>query len=176
MPIYTKTGDQGKTSSFGGRRISKADIQVDAYGTIDELTSAIGVAIAKEKGKRVKIFLSDIQKDLYSIMAYLAGAKVDIEYLPQSVKQFEQYIDLAQSKLPELNGFILPQGGEISAWYHVVRTISRRCERVLVGYSRTLKKVGDDEKNIMVYFNRLSDLFFIMARQKAEKEIKIKTF
>lgn len=176
MPIYTKTGDQGETSLFGGRRISKADIQVDAYGTVDELTSSIGVAIAKEKSKKVKIFLSDIQKDLYSIMAYLAGAKVDIEYLSQSVKQFEQYIDLVQSKLPKLNSFILPQGGEISAWYHVVRTTSRRCERVLVAYSKTLKQVSDDEKNILVYFNRLSDLFFIMARQKAEKEIKIKTF
>ncbi len=176
MPIYTKTGDQGETSLFGGRRISKADIQVDAYGTVDELTSAIGVAIAKEKSGETKVLLSDIQKDLYSIMAYLAGAKVDIEYLSQSVKQFEQYIDLTQSKLPELNSFILPQGGEISAWYHVVRTISRRCERVLVAYSRTLKKVGDDEENILTYFNRLSDLFFIMARQKAEKEIKIKTF
>ncbi len=160
MPIYTKTGDGGKTSVFGGQRISKASPQIFACGSLDELSSFIGLAI-NETGKEKKL-LSEIQIDLYQIMAFLSGANVKISFLNQRVKFIEQIIDDVANKLPKLNRFILPQGSKTSNWFHILRTVCRRAERVVVSYYDQEKK---DNPIVIVYLNRLSDLFFILARK-----------
>jgi cob(I)alamin adenosyltransferase len=160
MPIYTKTGDGGKTSVFDGQRISKASPQIFACGSLDELSSFIGLTI-NETGKEKKL-LSEIQIDLYQIMAFLSGANVKISLLNQRVKFIEQVIDDVANKLPKLNRFILPQGSKTSNWFHILRTVCRRAERVVVSYYDQEKK---DNPIVIVYLNRLSDLFFILARK-----------
>ncbi len=157
MPIYTKTGDRGQTSLYGGRRISKGETQVEAYGKIDELTSNMGLLIVKLYEQKEKLILTDIQKDLYEIMAVLSGAKRDLRYLKKKVAIFEQYIDKIESTLPKLRHFILPGGTELSALFHIVRTLCRSAEREVVRYK-------PDSFLAIQYLNRLSDLFFDMAR------------
>lgn len=166
MPIYTKTGDDGTTSLYGGKRILKSDLQVEVYGQIDELSSFIGLTIAKINSSFYKNFLTEIQKDLYLIMSFLAGAKVKIDDLLKKTKKIEKEIDNLEKKLPKLNRFILPQGNEISCLFHITRTICRRAERAVVGYfekeeSLTIK---NGRWEIITYLNRLSDLFFTLAR------------
>ena len=169
MSIYTKTGDRGTTAVFGARRVSKADPQVEAYGKIDELTSFLGLLIVKlqDQDQKQTLILTDIQKDLYEIMAVLSGAKKDILYLEKKVVIFEQYIDKIESVLPPLHRFILPGGTELSALFHIVRTICRSAEREVVRYRA-------DQFLIIKYLNRLSDLFFDMARMY-NKNHEIKT-
>ena len=176
MPIYTKTGDRGETSLFGGKRVPKNDPRVISYGTVDELSSFIGLTIAKTKKKPTLELLTLIQTDLYEIMAYLANAPMKLETLQNHTELFEKTIDKITRKLPELRSFILPQGSELASLMHVCRALARRCERNLVAFKNTSKKAGQQEKNIVQYLNRLSDLFFTLARQASEKEIKVKTF
>lgn len=164
MPIYTKTGDRGETSLFGGKRLSKADIQIEAYGTIDELTSFLGMVIVKTDEKKDKEFFTVIQKDLYQIMGVLAGANSPIESLSERITLFEQTIDIVEEKLPKLHRFILPGGTESAAWFHIVRTICRRAERNLVALQAT-KKINEQTMMLNIqYLNRLSDLLFTYAR------------
>lgn len=165
MPIYTRTGDKGTTSLFGGKRISKADPQVEAYGAVDELTSLIGLISSKLKAKSEKLFLLQIQKDLYQIMAFLAGSKVIVNYLGQRAKDFEDKIDDLDKKLPKLTRFILPGGSELSAWFHILRTTCRRAERSAVRFF-SRKETTQQFSNMVIlkYLNRLSDLFFTLAR------------
>src|SRR3989344_2215165 len=163
MPIYTKTGDKGTTALFGGKRVSKADLQVEAYGSVDELTSYIGLVNSKIKNQKAKLFLIEIQKDLYKIMGYLAGSKSNIKYLDGRVKDFENKIDEIDKKLPKLTKFILPGGSEISSLFHILRTICRRSERSVIRFSEKLTT----EHRLLItikYLNRLSDLFFTLAR------------
>ncbi len=157
MAIYTKTGDDGTTALYGGRRILKSDLQVDAYGSIDELTSFIGLVANKLINKKDKLFLISLQKDLYPIMAVLSGAKIDLEFLKKNIICFENRIDELEKKLPKLNKFILPGGTEISSWFHILRVICRRAERNVVRFNNNIE--------VVKYLNRLSDLFFTMARQ-----------
>lgn len=164
MPIYTKTGDGGTTSVYGGKRILKSDLQVEACGSVDELSSFIGVLIAKIKNKGDKIFLTEIQKDLYQIMALLSGAKIKNFKVGERVKKIEQKIDLISSKLPKLSQFILPQGTETSALFQVVRTVCRRAERRVVKLSKLPTSNLQHPTSIITYLNRLSDLFFVLAR------------
>ncbi len=165
MPIYTKTGDRGQTSLFGGKRISKTDPIIETYGTIDELTSLLGLIVARIKIKQDKKFLTQIQHDLYTIMAHLAGSKHPIDFLEAQVKLFEQEIDKIQSILPKLNRFILPGGTENGAWFQIARSVCRESERRVVG----LKK---DHLLSIKYLNRLSDLLFMYARKYSKgKEI-----
>ncbi len=174
MTIYTKNGDKGETSLFGGRRISKDHIQVETYGSIDELSSSLGLLISKVSTHAEQQPLIEIQEDLYKIMAYLADANSPIDYLLERVSLFEQKIDLMQSKLPELHSFILPSGTEISAIAHIVRTICRRSERNVISFSKTTKKDSKDILIIIKYLNRLSDLFFVLARwYNKNRELKI---
>ena len=164
MSIYTRTGDAGTTGLFGGKRISKSDCQIETYGSIDELTSYIGLAVVKLKNKKEADFLVQIQKDLYQIMGFLSGAKTDLLFLENRVLTFEKNIDLIEKKLPKLNKFILPGGNELSSWFHILRVICRRAERIFVEYfenNRTMKQ----SNNILMYLNRLSDLFFDLARK-----------
>ncbi len=158
MTIYTKTGDKGETSLFGGKRLSKSDLLIEAYGQIDELSSFIGLATAKIKSKKNTNFLVDIQKDLYQIMAYLSGAKINLDFLEKKVFYFEKKIDDLEKKLPKLNRFIIPGGTETSSLFHILRVVCRRCERSIVRL-----RINHSLK-IIPYFNRLSDLFFVLAR------------
>lgn len=168
MSIYTKTGDRGETSLFGGKRVSKADLQIEAYGTVDELTSFIGLLIVRVKTKKEKEFLVEIQKDLYEIMGVLAGSEHHIVDLELMIKKIEQEIDFLQSKLPKLVRFILPGVTESAAVAHLTRVVTRRAERAVVNFYNSSKINKNQEKYriiIFQYLNRLSDYFFIYARE-----------
>jgi cob(I)alamin adenosyltransferase len=165
MPIYTKTGDHGTTSLYGGRRVLKSDLRVESYGSIDELSSFIGLIATRLKNKDDKNFLNLIQKDLYQIMAILSGADKNLSYLEKKVVAFEQRIDEIKTNQPKLNGFILPGGTEFSAWFHILRTVCRRVERNVVRFLNNLTIKQFNNKTIIIkYLNRLSDLFFMFAR------------
>jgi cob(I)alamin adenosyltransferase len=180
MPIYTRTGDKGKTSLFDGSRVLKSHQRVNTYGTIDELNSALGVASAEinDSGlqiKEVKEELEQIQHDLFAIGSALATPHpLPVVGLDMRAKDFEQLIDNLTGQMPELRQFILPGGGKAGAQLHVCRTIARRAERQLV---QLMQKEEVDE-TIVVYLNRLSDLLFTMARYmnfvEKKKEIKWK--
>jgi len=164
MPIYTRTGDAGTTGLYGGKRISKADCQIETYGSIDELTSYIGLVVVKLKNNEESDLLIGIQKDLYKIMGFLSGAKTDLSSLENQVIFFEKTIDRIEKNLPKLNKFILPGGNEVSALFHVLRVICRKAERIMVDYyenNLTMKQLN----NVLIYLNRLSDLFFDLARK-----------
>ncbi len=177
MSIYTKTGDKGDTSLYGGKRVPKYDSQIEAYGSVDELTSFLGLVIAKiptlpsglrgvGKNQGHKDLLTHIQKDLYSAMGTLCGATTDLSGLEERVITFEKTIDTIDKNLPKLTRFILPQGGEVASLFHVARTVCRRAERHVVALFNQ-KNVGIDRQKrsiIVQYLNRLSDLLFMLAR------------
>lgn len=173
MPIYTKTGDCGETSLANGKKIKKTDKKITAFGNIDELNSFIGLLIGKIKLKTDQEFLTFIQKDLYFIMSFLSEVDKIPIFLKKRVSEIEQYIDKTEKKLPKLTNFILPQGTENSSWFHILRAVCRRAERTVVQSFNNDKTIKQGNKvTIMQYFNRLSDLFFIMAR-KYNKEEKV---
>ncbi len=160
MRIYTKTGDEGKTSLYGGKRVFKNEIRVNTYGTIDELNSLLGVALSKIKDKKASNFLGKIQEDLFLIGASLAGARTDLSILRSRVAEMEVMIDWADAQLPTLKNFILPAGVESATLLFFCRAVARRCERELV---RLDQKEPVDPK-FLIYINRLSDLLFELAR------------
>ncbi len=181
MKIYTKTGDNGTTGLFGGKRVLKSDEQVETYGEIDELNSIIGLAINFVLSNDVKNDLYEIQNELFNIGAYLATPIEDRNKLKgirniedDDILRIEKRIDYYEERLPELKNFILP-GGIISASYlHFARSVCRRCERKIVKFA-----LGDERNHIYIkYFNRLSDYFFIAARYEnyftGNKEIEWK--
>ena len=173
MSIFTRTGDKGTTSLYGGKRISKSDIRVEAYGSLDELTSFIGLTISRLLNNKDRLLLTAIQKDLRQIMSYLSGARVKLNQLNQKIKFFEQVIDDIDLQRPKLTGFVLPQGSEASCWFHVLRSTCRRCERVLVRHHEKFE-IRNSKFEIVRYLNRLSDLLFALARKyNQEKEILI---
>ncbi len=177
MPIYTRTGDKGKTSLFDGTRVLKSHIRVDTYGTIDELNSMIGAVLA-QMGKKSKVLrkeLEIIQHDLLDIGSALATPHpLPVQGLGKRSKEFEMLIDNLTKKMPELKNFILPGGGKAGSLIHVSRTIVRRAERQLVA----LMQKEEVDQAIVVYLNRLSDLLFTLARYvnhiDKKKEIKWK--
>jgi cob(I)alamin adenosyltransferase len=161
MPIYTRTGDDGTTAVFGGRRLSKADAQVEAYGSIDELNSMLGVVIAQlPKTTKLREFFVSVQQDLMMIGSVLAGWGGDISPLKKRVKIMEKYMDDFGEKLPTLHNFILPGGSTTGAFLHVTRSVCQRTERTIVRLTKEQKHY----KIIAMYLNRLSDLFFVYAR------------
>ena len=143
MPIYTRTGDDGTTALFGGKRVFKSDPRVALYGSIDELNSWLGIF----KDPR----LVEIQKDLCMIESVVAGWKGDISIIIPRISEMETWIDEMDKKLPKLTNFILPSGA-----VQIARSVCRRVEREAVKY-----KV---DPVIMKYLNRLSDLLFTIAR------------
>ncbi len=170
MKIYTRTGDKGKTSLFGGKRVSKSSLRVEAYGTIDELNSAIGVAISQMAN--IQKELLKIQHDLFSIGAVLANPQgKKTQGLEARATDFERLIDQMTEKLSELRNFILPGGGKTGALLHAARTVCRRAERRIV----SLAQKEHVDTAILVYLNRLSDLLFTMARYVNMKEEKKET-
>ncbi|HEV2340050.1 MAG TPA: cob(I)yrinic acid a,c-diamide adenosyltransferase [Patescibacteria group bacterium] len=179
MPIYTKKGDSGKTSLFDGTRVAKNNPRVDTYGTIDELNSQIGVVIAhlgdKEYEKALREVLWAIQDDLLHIASLLANPqaivpKTFVQHMLTQVSHFEKEIDTMTEEMPRLRNFIFPGGDKVAAFLHMTRTIARRVERKLAGLNSTQK-----EKAILIYFNRLSDLFFTQSRYVNFKEKKQET-
>ena len=167
MKIYTKTGDRGETGLFGGERVSKNSQRIEAYGTIDELNSFVGLTIIEVSDKSVKDLLQKIQNWLFSIGADLATPdnektkKLNIFRTPEQYYLYiEKEIDKYESKLDKLRNFILPGGTKGAALLHICRTITRRAERLVVALNSTVK-IGN---NIIIYLNRLSDLFFVLAR------------
>lgn len=164
MKIYTKTGDGGTTSLFGGERVDKNSARINAYGTIDELNSLIGVVISfKPQGELAKK-LSRIQSELFSLGAGLAtptSVKVKIPKIDKSnIAKLEKEIDGWNLKLPQLRNFILPGGSVIGSHLHLARTVARRAERAVVALASS-EKIS---KNDIIYINRLSDWFFMLAR------------
>jgi len=169
MPIYTRTGDKGQTSLFGGKRVLKSDKRVDAYGTVDELNTFIGVTLNELSGnpdqeisvETIKKELDQIQNDLFEIGSALATpSSMPINDLENRVKKFEQLIDKLTVQMPVLQNFILPGGGKTGSLLHIDRAISRRAERRVIA----LMQAEYIDQGIVIYLNRLSDLLFTMAR------------
>lgn len=167
MKIYTKTGDKGETGLFGGDRVSKDSIRISAYGTIDELNSFIGYTITEIKDASVKDNLIKIQNYLFIIGSDLAtpetekNAKLNIQRTPELfINEIEKMIDHYDAKLDELKNFILPGGSKSASLLHICRTVCRRAEREVVSLKNSVT-IGD---NIIIFLNRLSDLFFVLSR------------
>lgn len=165
MKIYTKSGDQGNTSLFGGKRVSKDDFRIEAYGTIDELNSHIGLLCSFNIPVLIKTKLHRIQNYLFVIGSNLAAdpekSNLKLPGLSEEETQFlENEIDNMESQLKPLRSFILPGGETCSAQSHLCRTVCRRAERRTVSLSQ-LEKV---DQLILIYLNRLSDYFFVLAR------------
>lgn len=160
--VYTRTGDGGQTALVGGERVSKSSLRVDAYGEVDELNSAIGLARARLNDAEVDETLSLIQNDLFTLGADLASpAGIEVPRIDESfVKTLEDFSDKFLKQLEPLKEFILPGGSESGATLHLARTIARRAERRTVALSET-EELNDQA---IVYLNRLSDLLFILAR------------
>ncbi|MBU2632804.1 cob(I)yrinic acid a,c-diamide adenosyltransferase [Patescibacteria group bacterium] len=164
MAIYTRKGDKGKTSLRDGKKVFKNNQRVDAYGTVDELNTGLGVVLTTTKDNFIKNSLISIQNDLFEIGAKLANPKDKTkefgEYFKKQTLQIEKEIDKMTKAMPELKNFILPGGGEVGAKLHLARTIARRAERKIV----TLSQKEKIEEEILIYFNRLSDYLFTLAR------------
>lgn len=160
MAIYTKTGDNGYTSLASGTRVKKDDERVEIYGTIDELNSFIGLLYSLTKYDE----LIEIQKTLFSIGGYYANENAVIPYVKEEdIEHIEFCIDCLEKSLPVLQSFILPGGVAEASISHICRTICRRAERRMVPF----KQLADSsEVNLnVVYMNRLSDYFFLLARR-----------
>ncbi len=175
MKIYTKTGDQGKTSLFGGRRVDKNSTRIEAYGCVDELNSLIGTIVAEKPAANVLKKLVRIQGELFVLGTDLAtpgDVKVKIPRITKTfVTRLEKEIDLFDKDLPTLKNFILPGGGETGSKLHLARTVARRAERSIV----TLAKTERISNHALSFINRLSDWLFVLARfvnfQENVKEI-----
>lgn len=160
--IYTRTGDQGQTSLYGGQRVFKSHPRVAAFGTVDELNSHLGYLITfLDKDHEIKNLLTSIQSDLFAIGSSLAGKSLSSHFLLSRTKEMEKLIDELDIKLPPLNNFILPSGSGQSCLSHIARTVCRRAERHVVSLT---KEEGKVDKKIISYLNRLSDLLFVIAR------------
>jgi cob(I)alamin adenosyltransferase len=170
MKIYTKTGDSGSTGLFGGKRVSKDDARIEAYGTIDELNSWMGLVRDQEVNKARRDFLVNIQDNLFVISSMLAvepgNEKVKVPKIDEgAVGMLEAAIDEMDRSLPEMRSFVLPGGHQSVSFCHVARTVCRRAERRLVAlYAR---EQGD--RLPLIYLNRLSDYLFVLARAMAQE-------
>lgn len=160
MKIYTRTGDKGQTSLFGGARVPKNDPNVEAYGTVDELSSTLGVARAVWPNAPIDAQLHQVQMDLFEIGAHLAspGTSRFPGVDPARIAELETGIDQMESELAPLKTFILPGGSPAAAHLHVSRTVCRRAERLVVALHE------QDEAGVITYLNRLSDYLFVAAR------------
>jgi len=165
MKIYTKTGDTGETSLFGGKRVPKDAQRIDAYGTVDELNSMLGVVRSMQPHRDIDAILQRIQEDLFVLGADLATPpKKSSGKIPRietsHAENLEKIIDSLESHLEPLTRFILPGGSPIGAQLQAARTVCRRAERLVVKLSRE-EEIGSPP---LVYLNRLSDLLFVLSR------------
>ena len=169
MAIYTKTGDKGQTSVFGGKKVSKFDPQIEATGALDESTSFIGFAIESMEDGIDKTQLTDVQMTLYLLMGYLAGSQIQPTVMNEKINQFEKIIDHLDETLAPLTRFILPQGSETASRLHMARVMVRNAERRVVHYIDGKEKAENDAL-VLQYMNRLSDYLFMMARKYTPEE------
>ena len=162
--VYTRTGDAGQTSLVSGTRVYKDDVRVEAYGTVDELNSNLGVLLHSTKldNAEVVAIIRKAQNKLFNIGGYLANDKADKLYgvTQEDVAELERMMDQMNEELPPAQGFVLPGGTRLSATADRCRTITRRAERRVV----TLAKVAPIDPLVLEYLNRLSDFFFVFAR------------
>lgn len=172
MKIYTKTGDRGTTGLFGGARVDKDDARVEAYGTVDELNAAVGLARAEKPVTDVDAMLAAVQTDLFVVGAELATVAGKEDKLPMRLlgadetERLERSIDAMEATLPALESFILPSGTRAGAALHLARTVCRRAERRVLAASR----VATVRVEVLVYLNRLSDFLFVAARRANHAE------
>jgi cob(I)alamin adenosyltransferase len=179
MKIYTKTGDRGETGVFGGPRLAKDDPRIEAYGTVDELNAVLGLVRCEKLPPDVDDLLARIQNELFDVGAELATPRPDAKGIPRTTEEhvaaLEQAIDHYEAGLAPLKSFILPGGAKPAAWLHLARTVCRRAERGLVTLVRETALAAADgspeasvaepiSPTLIVYLNRLSDLFFVLAR------------
>ena len=165
--VYTKTGDKGTTSLVGGIRINKADVRLEAYGTVDELNSHIGLLSAYVKDITIDDVLTRIQSDLFIVGTHLATDQSQTPLYPSAilpeneVEFIENEIDKILSELPEKLGFVLPGGSVAASQAHVCRTVCRRAERCVLRLAQEAT-VGEE---ILQFLNGLSDFFFVLAKK-----------
>jgi len=173
VKIYTKTGDQGTTALFGGQRLPKSDLRIETYGTVDELNSFLGLLRDQPVNAQRKEILIEIQDRLFTIGSILAtepgNTKVKIPSLQEGDVVFlENEIDKMDGQLPPMKFFVLPGGHESVSIGHVVRTVCRRAERLVIA----LHAQTPVDSMVIKYLNRLSDYLFVLCRMMA-KELKI---
>ncbi len=178
VKIYTKTGDTGETGLLGGNRVSKSSLEMQLIGEVDELNAALGVAVLFVEQEKLKVFIQNIQRDLFKVGAELAALQTTMmERLEKvggsQVEAMEKMIDEFWGELPELKNFILPSGSAAGAHLHLARVICRRVERELVAFGQTIPL----RPELYIYLNRLSDFLFASARwvnfKAGEEEIKV---
>lgn len=171
MKIYTKTGDKGETSLYGGTRVSKAAARVESYGALDELNAFIGLAKAEISDEKVLSQLQKIQFDLFTVGSEAATptdkmllangkSRLDLLISEEEIIELERWMDDFDAELEPLKFFILPSGGKAAATIHVCRTVCRRAERSMVFLSET----EEVRPELIKYLNRLSDYLFVLAR------------
>jgi len=167
MKIYTKTGDKGMTSLYGGKRVSKDDLRIEAYGTVDELNAHVGLLIAMLPYHQEKYLLTEIQKCLFTVGSILASDPTkDMptpDLLQSDVDLLENAMDNMDAQLTPLKTFVLPGGSESNSQAHVCRTVCRRAERRLI----SLAGAAEVDNLLIRYLNRLSDYFFMLSRKIA---------
>ncbi len=167
MKIYTRTGDDGTTGLIGGSRVKKYDIRLEAYGTVDELNSYIGVVRSLQSDAHADQVLEKIQNKLFVIGAHLATdnsitlIKTQMPVGKTDILILEQEMDEMNELLPELRNFILPGGCQATSFCHVARTVCRRAERLIV----ELSDKAEVETDLIIYMNRLSDYLFVLSRK-----------
>ncbi len=164
MKIYTKKGDSGNTSLYGGQQVSKTSSRIAAYGTVDELNSVLGMVISQQPSTKTLGYLNTVQEQLFVLGADLAtpiSKEVRINRISEDEISFlEQTIDEMEEELPPLKNFILPGGTKAGAAIHFARTVCRRAERKAVECS-TEEELSDQS---IIYLNRLSDFLFVLGR------------
>ena len=170
MKIYTKTGDQGKTSLIGGTRVLKSHDRIEVYGTVDELNSYIGLVRDQDVNTNRRDFLKEIQDRLFTIGASLAADPEKTtqklpDLLESDVKLLEDAMDEMSASLPELRFFVLPGGHQSISFCHIARCVCRRAERLAIG----LHEQSFVAELVIIYLNRLSDYLFVLSRKMTQE-------
>lgn len=178
MKIYTKTGDKGTTSLVGGTRVPKTHIRLEAYGTVDELNSNLGLLITYLPDGKDKDFLQQVQDRLFAVGFHLATDREKMELKeasiigPEQVEMVEREIDRLDTLLPPLSAFILPGGSRGAAVCHVCRTVCRRAERRILALAEQVEIASE----LLAYVNRLSDYLFVLSRKMNQDDKKGEIF
>lgn len=165
--VYTRSGDEGMTSLVGGQRVSKASVRLESYGTIDELSSHLGLLAALLPDGDDKEMIFRIQNNLFNVCTNLATDQEQTPLYPSAhlpegaIASLEQEVDAIMKMLPEEQGFILPGGTQAAAQAHVCRTVCRRAERRIVELAATAKTSPE----VLQYVNRLSDYLFVLSKK-----------
>lgn len=165
MKVYTKTGDKGETSLFGGKRVLKSNVRIEAYGTSDELNAWIGLIRSQEiKEHHIKT-LVEIQDRIFTLGAQLAAdpdkPKLKLPKIEEAdIVYLENEMDKMDAKLPPMTKFTMPGGNDVVSYCHIARTVCRRCERLII----ELNQSTEVNELVVKYVNRLSDYLFVLSR------------